>query len=344
MMRLADTIQIRRLRRLAGATWNWWTAAGLIVLLVLAIAPRLAERPPVLESLSVAKVSRMSLPVNDALGPASEAAPAPAQPKLKLNTPKGINAQVGSITNAQAVNGVVSARHLSRQGRQMARKATLNLIVGDVGRAIASLESLSRALDGDVTKLNDERPATPNEHREANLTLVVPSDRFDGALARVAKIGGVRSQSVTAEDVGDQIVDDEARLRNLRRTETDMLKIMDRSGRVGEVLAVENQLSDVREQIEKLDAEAQALKARVVTSTIDVHLEEELRTIGAEPNAASQLGDAWAAAWHASREAALGLVARLFFLIAFAPYWLIAIAIGAVIVAQARRRLRSQSA
>jgi Domain of unknown function (DUF4349) len=324
MMHHADRAKASQLRRLVAATWNWWTAAGLVALVALAIGPRLDARQPVSESLPPATVVAIA------------AAPA-AQPKLKLNVPKTVSAQ---FTQSAAVTTDGTRRH----GRQLARKASLSLIVADVARAIASVESLARALDGDVTKLDDEQPATRNERHEANLTLVVPSDRFDSALARAAKIGGVRSQNVTAEDVGDQIVDGQARLRNLRRTEADMLKIMDRSGKVGEVLAVENQLSDVREEIEKLDAETQALKARVATSTIDVHLEEEIRTIGAEPNAASQLGDAWAAAWHASREAALGLMARIFFLIAFAPYWLAVLAIGAVIVAQARRRLGNQNA
>jgi hypothetical protein len=267
---------------------------------------------------------------------ATEAAPlGVAQPELKLNAPKA--------ASAETKRSVAVTRTGRTHERKMARKASLSLIVGDVGRTISNVESLARALDGDVTKLDDQRPASANERHEANLTLIVPADRFDAALARLGRFGGLRSQSVAAEDVGDQIVDDQARLRNLRRTEADLLRIMDRSGKVGEILEVQNQLSDVRERIEKLDSEAQALDARVATSTIDVHLEDEVRMVGAEPNAASQLGDAWAAAWHASREAALALTARLFFLIAFAPYWLGLLALGAAIVSIARRRPRGQS-
>jgi hypothetical protein len=327
MMPLADQTKTSRLRRLLGATWNWWTALGLVVVLALAIGPHLGAAP----------TARWNGAPGEPLLVGVALPPAPADQANLSGAPKGMVAEV-------AKSATSASRSRRSHGRQLARKGSLSLIVGDVGRAIASVESLARALDGDVTKLDDERPARSDERHEANLTLVVPSDRFDGALSRLSNVGGIRSQNVSAEDVGDQIVDDQARLHNLRRTEADMLKIMDRSGKVGEVLAVENQLSDVREAIEKLDAETQALKARVATSTIDVHLEEEIRTIGAEPNAASQLGDAWAAAWHASREAALGLTARIFFLIAFAPYWLAALAIGAVIVAQARRRLGNQSA
>jgi len=335
-MRSTVTARMGQLRQIVRATWNWWTALGLVVILGVAVAPRNASylAPSTVAAL---KFAPLSTAATDAFAPPPEPAGAPAQPKLKLNVPKS--------EVASAASGLTIARHRSpAHVRQMARKASLSIIVGDVGRAVSNLTVISRALDGDVTKLSDQRPASSDEHREANLTLVVPSGQFDSALARIAAIGGVRSQDVAAEDVGDQIVDDTARLRNLRRTETDLLRIMDRSGRVGDILAVENQLNDVREQIEKLDAETQALKARVATSTIDVHLEEEARTLGAEPNAVSRLSNAWAAAWHASREAALGLVARLFFLIAFAPFWLAILGIVALAVAQARRRLRGQTA
>ncbi len=297
-------------------------ALGLIVLGVLAAGPRLGPPAPQTTSVEAVKARAIARPAGD-LTALAGAPNSVAQPKLKLNVLK------------------VAA---SSRAPKMARKATLNLIVTDVGGAISSVEALARAFDGDVTRLDDQRPASPDERHEANLTLVVPAQRFDMLSERLANLGGVRSQSAWADDVADQLVDGEARLRNLHRTEGDMLKIMDRAGRVGEILAVENQLSDVREQIEKLDAETQALKARVATSTIDVHLEEEVRMVGAEPNAASRLGDAWAAAWHASRDAAFALIARLFILIAFAPYWLTLLAIGAFLVAYARRRLRSQSA
>jgi len=335
MMHSAVATRIGHLRQIVRAAWNWWTAIGLVIVLAVAAAPRHANYPGS-SSVVAFKLAPITTTGNDALTPL-EPAGAPAQPKLKLNAPKS---EVAPAANAVAIARRSSPGHT----RQMARKASLSILVSDVGRAVSSLTAVSRAFDGDVTKLADQRPASPDERREANLTLVVPSDHFDAALARIATIGGVRSQDVAAEDVGDQIVDDAARLRNLRRTEIDLLKIMDRSGRVSDILGVENQLSDVREQIEKLDAEAQALKARVATSTIDVHLEEEARTLGAEPNAVSQLSNAWAAAWHASREAALGLVARLFFLIAFAPFWLAILGIVALAVAQTRRRLRGQTA
>lgn len=67
-------------------------------------------------------------------------------------------------------------------------------------------------------------------------------------------MGTVENQMITAEDVSDQLVDVQARLRNLRKSEEMVLKIMERSGSVGDVLKAANELSTIRESIERIDA------------------------------------------------------------------------------------------
>ena len=60
-----------------------------------------------------------------------------------------------------------------------------------------------------------------------------------------------------ASAVDATIVDEEARLRNLRREEGDLRTLMDKGGKVDEILTVQQNLSDVRGQIEELDAQHQ---------------------------------------------------------------------------------------
>jgi hypothetical protein len=272
-------------------------------------------------------------------GVASESVPEAAT--LKSNVDKVTAPQPEG--RAQSAAGLALApQPNAAQPRKLARTAAIGLIVPDVARALAMLATIVRTSGGDVVKLDDERPATPADRHTAEVTLTVPQRRFDSTLAAVARLGGVRSQTVAAEDLGDHIVDSSARLRNLRRTESDMLKIMDRSGKIGEVLDVETQLSSVREQIERLDAETRALSGRVTNATIDVSLEDEAPLAAAEPDAGSRLAAAWRAAWRDSRETALSLVARGFVLLAFAPYWLALLAAGTLAAYLLRRRLRAR--
>src|SRR6202035_434351 len=124
----------------------------------------------------------------------------------------------------------------------------------------------------------------------------------------------------------------------LRRTEADIRKIMDRSGTVGQVLDAENQLSQVREQIETLESDLKTMHAQVAYSTISVTLEAEAANAPVEPKAASQLATAWHAALHALSQTTVALIAFLLWLVVFAPYIALVAIAGLVIYAQLRKR------
>jgi hypothetical protein len=309
------------------ATWNWWTAVAVVALFILALGPRLVPRSSEPATRTVADQYAM-VPQGSEQGVALELAAPMATKRTHIALPAG--------APSLRVDNVL-------RNRAMARKASVHLIVGDVERALAALTAIGRNAGGDVTKLDDERPASRTERHTADATLVVPANRLESSVRAIDRLGGVTLETIAAEDVTDQLVDNGARLRNLRRTEGDLLKIMDRSGKVGEVLAVENELGDVRDRIERLDAETHALAARVATSEIDLHLEDAATAVVAEPSVSARLANAWHGAWHASRDAAIGLLARFFYLIAFAPYWLTAFAIAGVAVVQTRRRMHGST-
>ena len=214
-----------------------------------------------------------------------------------------------------------SARdEISATARQLARTGTIGLIVPDVTSAIAKVQRLTQEQFGALTALQDDAPSAPGGKHTAQITVSVPDDRFVGTLGALAALGGVTSRSVSTEDLTDSIVDDDARLRNLRREEADLLRIMDRSGKIQAVLDVEQQLSATRQSIEELDAEAKSMRRRVAYATITIDLSDEKTVPVAAPGPASQLGDAWRAALHRAAGFTLWLAAQAFVLIAFAPY------------------------
>jgi hypothetical protein len=263
-----------------------------------------------------------------------------ASPKLKLEVPKFAPAAMGGAAGSGGPPPGADA--VAARGRRLTRSGTLALLVPNIERSLAAVRAVAVDEAGALTSLDDEHPASGDAERDASIELSVPADRFDRTMERLASLGGVRSRSVSAEDVTDRLVDDEARLRNLRRTEADMLRIMDRSGDIADVLSVENQLSTVRDQIERLDAERASLANRVSYAAVAVTLTTDADAPAAEPSIDARLRTAWNAALADVREFSLALAARLFELIAFAPYWLAggALAAGALSVLTAVRRGR----
>ena len=266
---------------------------------------------------AVTSRSSTELSRNAAMAPAAPAAaggpalaPAPAEESPLVNKLKVTS---GPMLQAQRPVG---------ERPQLIRTGTINLIVPDVEHALAQLGALAQVQFGDVISLNDETPSQPGVRHTADVQLAVPADRFDQTMEALGKLGAVQSRTIGAENVSDQIVDARARLRNLRRTETDMLRILDRAGKIPDVLEVTQQIAQVREQIEQLDGQLQSLEHRVAYSTITIGIEDEQPVATAEPSMGTQINDAWKAAVQKVRNYTLGVVSVLLVLVAFAPYWL----------------------
>ena len=156
--------------------------------------------------------------------------------------------------------------------RLIVRVGSLELQVTDVPDAYRKTRELALRLGGYV---GDSEFATDKDDRPtATVVLRIPADRYDEALDALrplaTKVVDERSQE---SDVTSQVVDLNARIVNLRATESALQKLMDRAAKVSEVLDVQAQLTGVREQIEQLTAQKQLLEKQAALSTLTVTLE-----------------------------------------------------------------------
>jgi hypothetical protein len=88
-------------------------------------------------------------------------------------------------------------------------------------------------------------------------------------------LGRVQRESQSGEDVGNAHRDLTIRLVNARKEEARLTTLLtDRTGKLSDVLAVEQQVTRVRTEIEQLDTEEQAMRGRVALSTITLHIGE----------------------------------------------------------------------
>ena len=210
-----------------------------------------------------------------------------------------------------------------RAPSQLIRTANVTLEVPDVSRALRDATLVTDEELGDVIGLSDETPSAPDQTHTATMSVRVPQYRFEQTLEALGRLGKVTNKSVNAQDVSDQLVDAQARLRNLRRTEMDMLGIMDRSGNIDQVLNVTQQISSVREQIERLDAQIQGMQYQVAYSTVNISFFGPV--VVTTPTGWAVLGESWKNATSAARDFGIGLVSFALWLLAFSPYALVAV-------------------
>ncbi|MEG5048134.1 DUF4349 domain-containing protein [Microcoleus sp. B4-C1] len=212
---------------------------------------------------------------------------------------------------------------------QLIKKAELSVVVKSIDASTKSITNIVEKQQGDILGFQNQKPPDSSVRQTASVEIRVPQERLETTLDALAKLGTVENRALTAEDVTDQLVDNEARLRNLRKSEEMVLKIMERSGSVGDVLKAAQELSNIRESIERIDAQLKSLRNQVAYSTISLTLEAAVSAQQTpEPSLGLRVQETWGKATHSVGELTLGLFGLGIWLLAYSPYFLL---IGAAV-------------
>jgi hypothetical protein len=158
--------------------------------------------------------------------------------------------------------------------RLIIRTAEVSLIVGDALASVDKLAALAAANGGYVT---DSRLWRDGGVVRATLTIRVPAQKLDAALAAIRKAGTrVESESVSGDDVTQEYVDMESEVRNLEAAEVEMRQLMttvrERTKKAQDILDVYQQLTQLRGEIEKAKGRMRYLSQMSAMSTIKLTL------------------------------------------------------------------------
>jgi hypothetical protein len=107
-------------------------------------------------------------------------------------------------------------------------------------------------------------------------TIRIPADQLRSAIAELKTLGSLTEQSETSQDTTAGYSDIVARLSNARRTEQRLLAVLtDRSGKLGEIVEVEKEIGEVRERIERMEAQQRRIENQVQFASVKLELTEE---------------------------------------------------------------------
>jgi hypothetical protein len=206
---------------------------------------------------------------------------------------------------------------------QLIKKAAMTIIVKSVGESVDAVSQIINQRQGDLIALDETQPTGEFSRHSASITLRVPENVLEDTLEDLAKLGTVSHRNITAEDVGDRLVDLQARLNNLQRTEANLQKIMDRAGSIKDVLSVSQELSYVRESIEQIQAQLKSLQNQVAYSTITLNLEAAVASSSPQTSVISQMRETWNSSTHSLQKLGIGLIKIAIWLIVYSPVFVL---------------------
>lgn len=162
--------------------------------------------------------------------------------------------------------------------RVVIKTATMLIVVDDVDRARAEVEASVAAVGGEVARVDRRRY---KEDDSCRIVVRVPAKKFEEALHSAEGIGEVVQLLVEAEDVTEEYVDLHMRLDNQEKARDRFIEILNtRTGKLEDVVALQREINDTTEDIERLTGKIRYLENRAALSTIHVTLrtpEEEER-------------------------------------------------------------------
>ncbi|PWI14862.1 DUF4349 domain-containing protein [Streptomyces sp. Act143] len=174
------------------------------------------------------------------------------------------------------------------------RTAALTVQVKNVPKALDRARTTAENAGGYVGKESTFRDAGGAE--ETQVTLRVPVDRYEEVLADLEGAGKLLERSAKAQDVTDQVVDVESRIRTQRASVARIRELMDRATKLSDVVTLEGELSTRQADLEALLARQASLKDRTSLATITLSLSEKPVAKAAEdddPGVMDALSGGW---------------------------------------------------
>jgi hypothetical protein len=204
--------------------------------------------------------------------PAGSAAPAAEAPE----------AQGGGVV--PDTDGGADPPSALRDDLKIVYTGSLQLVVDDLQAALAKAKSAVAATGGYI---GASQESNDDDYKVATITYRIPATRWEDAITSLRGIATeVVAEQTQATEVGGQIVDLDARIRNLRASEASLQEIAKGAGRISDLLEVEAQLTSVRGQIEQLEGQRAQLQDQVAYGTL-------VATFGTEVVQVQQTAQAW---------------------------------------------------
>jgi hypothetical protein len=161
--------------------------------------------------------------------------------------------------------------------RKIIRNADITIEVSSTVDAQHQVTSIAESHSGFVvTSEAKQRESNDPAQRTLEIKLVVrvPSNQFGRAFDEIKKLAGnTPAEQVTSQDVTEDFIDLEARIKTQKALEVQFLEIMRQANKIADALEVQRQIAEVRTEIEKLEGRKRFLENRSSLSTINVNIQ-----------------------------------------------------------------------
>jgi len=213
--------------------------------------------------------------------------------------------------------------------RKIIYNSSIGLVVEDYREFESNFPGLVAQHGGFVANNKTDRQYNDSQH--GMWVVRVPVSQYSDFLAGIDGLGFAESRHENAQDVTEEYVDVEARIKNKKVLETRIVKMLEeRSGKLTDVLQIERELSRVREEIERMEGRIRYLADQTSLATVTVNCREEKEYVpAAAPTLVSRMTHSWSGSLatmrHVFEEILITLIAMIPWLVLFSGLLLVSV-------------------
>ncbi|MBI2357145.1 DUF4349 domain-containing protein [Candidatus Dojkabacteria bacterium] len=164
--------------------------------------------------------------------------------------------------------GDSGAKNESEQ--KVVKTGSFDITVDDFDDVSGKIRKYAKELGGFVVSSNDQGVGVD---RTLVMTIKVPATAFDSLTERVKGYASVvNSFTESSSDITLQYQDLKARLKNEKALETKLVEILDLATKVTDILEVQNQLSQTRQNIEVLESQIKYYDSQIEMSSVTISM------------------------------------------------------------------------
>ncbi len=178
--------------------------------------------------------------------------------------------KVGELGSDDAVT---SEKKQVQSERKVAYEGDLSLEVKGLDDFLPLVEKKTSELGGYMVESAVYKES--EEHRGAHLTVRVPADHFNDFLAYVEENSTeVHNRNVRGQDVTEEYVDLESRLKAKKAVEERLLAFMEEAQKTEDLLKISDDLGRIQEEIEQLQGRMKYLDNRIEYAVVTMNVSE----------------------------------------------------------------------
>ncbi len=275
-------------------------------------------------------------------------APQPEETTESLTT----STSNGSTTDSAA--GSAADTEVSSLAEKIIYSGHASIETTDFDNAIRTLENFVQDCGGFIERSNSggntrrrEDGTTALVNRWADYTGRVPAEKFDDFMSLTDGIGNVIESGRSAENVTSQYTDYEARLNSLNIQQERLLAMLEQSGDLESLIALEERLSEVRYEIESIERNLRNLDQRLAYSDVSLYINEVevyTPTVTVQRSFGQKLSDAFSDGWVSFTRGLQRFVINLAQALPALVLWAVIIAVAAIVLCKSLRKRRAKKA